>query len=392
MNNLQESKIFFENLKHLGIDPLKFYVDSGSQIAKLLSEEYGKDRSIGIICGLGGNGLDGLSIASSLYESGIRNITVYIAGRIIDSNIELFKKVANHLKDNTSLKVKQDINSQDVIQHNVNLECLVGTGLDGEKLNKRFKNIIDSISHFESSVIAIDLPCPHYKPDKTYSIQYPKTTDATTIKTSFPNELISFCGPGEREYLWKPNKHSHKSKNGNLIFIDDKRVLNAEILNDYQVNFNKYDSSNLNSNKFDDDITTADVILIGDLESTYTNESLVKRIAKDADLLNRKKLIIFGNSLDLILEYPKGSVLIVDSDTRDLLPEDLYKFVIENHIFIASIGSYVGLYKANGERKLLYNQKTFEDNYFIDYVSRAASFATKNSAWLCLRAGVEVGG
>ena len=103
---------------------------------------------------------------------------------------------------------------------------MVGTGLEKEVLNKRYKDVVARFSHFNSKIVAVDVPCPHYSPDTTLSLMYPKVENAEVIAIDIPAELEKYCGPGEKEFLWKPKRISHKAKNGQIIYFSTDSKLN----------------------------------------------------------------------------------------------------------------------------------------------------------------------
>src|SRR6185369_11554501 len=97
MNEINESKIFWDNCVYNGIDLIKYYEHSGSLIAEQLINKHGKSKSYSVICGLGGNGADGFAIAKNLHKLGVSKLAVYIIGRIKHSKDPVFKHFAEEI-------------------------------------------------------------------------------------------------------------------------------------------------------------------------------------------------------------------------------------------------------------------------------------------------------
>ncbi|MBN1916065.1 NAD(P)H-hydrate dehydratase [Candidatus Dojkabacteria bacterium] len=227
----QKSIISDTNALYLGVSVSTLTENAGKGIAKKIVEKYGKDKDIGILCGLGGNGADGLCSARHMVENGVKNVTVYLFGRSTDikskstlQQWEKLKSLEKLQKDVRALVVKQDCFADSVENHDVFLECLVGMGIkskDGNKprLTKRFADVIKKIVRMDGKKVAVDFPVPGYNWDYSISMAYPKTSGAVVVDIGLPKEADLYTGPGEVKVLENPKKETHKTQNGKVLII-----------------------------------------------------------------------------------------------------------------------------------------------------------------------------
>ncbi|MEO6729476.1 MAG: NAD(P)H-hydrate epimerase [Candidatus Dojkabacteria bacterium] len=408
MDNLNvNSKILYTNAKNFGIDLVSLYKSSANLISKKIVESYGVEKHYSIICGLGGNGGDGFAIAEELSKTS--KVTVYLVGR--SNNIEdpVAFDLWNNLKRSKSpnLILKQDCYAEDITSTDVVIECLIGTGLVGKKLNKRFGDIIKRISHFKKITLAIDAPSPSYKPDLTISLIYPKTQDAEVVNIDLPKELTMYPGPGEVEVLFKAKKHSYKAKNGKLLYIynsDTKTNLEKIIRysEDYYVHVNIYslksnpkqlegeNISYINEEDLEESIISSDTIFLDEFSGeSLLNKAIISEILNYTD----KKFILSNSSIRFIPEEKlkpiKEKVFILNKDTLsiDTKGEKGYKrtaIELAANIIVPSIQSY--LYSNTGEFRLDISGKLFNKELQQELLCLTAVLSTKNDIWLSLRA------
>lgn len=402
MDNLNiNSKILYTNAKNFGIDLVAMYQDSAIKISNLLLNKFGKDKTYSIICGLGGNGGDGFAIAKELSKTS--KVILYLIGRnnhIEDQvSFELWKDLKEVISD--KLTIKQDAYAEDIVSTDVILDCLVGTGIIGEKLNKRFGDIIKRISHFKKERVAIDIGSIGYKPDFTISLIYPKTQDAEVIEVFLPKELLMYPGPGEVEVLFKPKKHSYKVKNGKLLYIfntDNPKDLEklTQYSQDYLVNLITYSPKNthesISDHELSDSIDSCDTLFLGDFENSLVNRALINEVLKFKD----KKFILSKSVLDLInieiLKNLKEKIFILDKNNiskfniGDKSDKGYKRIALEykTNLIVPSVQSYI--YSANGEFRLDLSGTLFNNAAQEDLLCLVATLSTKNDMWLSLRA------
>ncbi|MCA9381568.1 hypothetical protein KC678_04850 [Candidatus Dojkabacteria bacterium] len=410
-----ESDILLKNAESLGIDLIAFYDEVGSVIAEKLVSTFGKNKSYGIICGKGGNSADGLATAFHLACMDVQEVTVFLATRKnqFDSTFaeDIYIELENKAKEVQNLKIKNDCFATDIESKDVIVEALVGTGFEGESLHKRFKDIIKRISHFSSPIIAIDVAVPHYNPEKTYSLFYPKEKNAFVIDLKLPKEIDMFCGPGERQSLWVPNKKTHKSKNGNLLYLaqDDKN--NKEIIdatNDYTTNLSIFTFEHINDNvttkkritsaDLEGLVQESDTIFLGDINNELIQYATIKHIMQQ---YHGKTWVITGESVALIdlllLDFVENIVFVISLEHLGILFRESHpklstfegkvkRFCVQNKINMVLIGNTVTMYNSKGSMKRVPLASNDPAKATFQMASYVAAFSTKNDLWLSMRA------
>lgn len=307
MTSDQKSRINYNNLTYLGYDLNEIYTKASKEFSKMILEKYQSVKNIVMICGTEGNGLDGLYIAEEIILNNPSiNISIYIPGRVNQAESELFKSKYKELGGNRNIKLHQDIYAKDILNGDLIIEAIVGTGLIGESLYKRSADILKRIIRFSKPIVAIDKAVPGYNPDLTISLNYPKAKHAIVIKDIYPESLNSVIGPGELLEIRKPYLKSHKNKSGKLLFItdtDDSVRLNKlkNITKSYPAEitilniaslFTKYES-----NSYKDKIDRADIVLIDRFEEGDELISLI--VNKIIEYADQKIIINLSNTLKL---------------------------------------------------------------------------------------------
>lgn len=407
--NIKESKVLSRNAEFLGYD-LSIYFKKFSQLFVIeVLKGFTKSESFSIICGLGGNGADGLGIARELIQKN-KKVSVFIIGRPTQSDHPEFLKIYQELQNikDENLKIYQDCYAKDIIQNDILIEALVGTGLVGAKLTKRYKDVIDRISHFTCPLIAVDAPSPHYSADFVYSINYPKVAEAITIPIAYPEELRLFCGPGEYEALWEPNTSSHKNKNGKVLFISDQvSTIPQNVFEEYPTTLFIHDFNKSNQNieqvalNLEDNLNKSVSVLFDFDTINILNLSLIEFILKKYK--NKKYILkpkLFTQLDSALLKNNEIVVILTQEEIAELLQEkrkvsptlmegDLKRFAINQNCFILSLGSKTFLYSPTGEHKIVkVNPSVSFENLRNLLASYTAAYAAKNDTWLALRACV----
>ncbi len=412
MDNLNiNSKILYTNAKNFGIDLTSLYRSSSKLIVKMLLEKYGDKKEYSIICGLAGNGGDGFAIAQELILNS-QKVTLYLIGR--SNNIEdpVALELWNSLKSSKSelLTVKQDCYAEDIESSDIVLECLIGTGFVGEKLNKRFGDVVKRTSHFKKTTIAIDMPAPSYKPDLTISLIYPKTKDAEVVNINLPRELTMYPGPGEVEVLFKAKKHSYKVKNGKLLYIFNSESLEnlnrlIKYAQDYYVHIYIYSPISLGA---EIDKSFSSIVKEEDLEEVLNSSDAIflDEFKKDS-LLNRALLNEITNFSNKKFILSNSAISILEQERIRNLSEKL--FVLEKmnlekfskigkgekgfkriavefkaNLIVPSVQSYI--YSDTGDFRLDISGKLYNKIFQQELLCLAAILSTKNDIWLSVRA------
>lgn len=413
-----KSLITYTNCKYFNIDIEMLYLDSGKKISEKLIDFFGKDKEFGIICGLAGNGADGLATAIELTKNRVRMVKVYLVGRqnFIENPIgaKLFNELQQLLSKNKSynLSIKQDCFAKDIEQPEVLIEALVGTGLEGNKLNKRFSDVIKRISHFNSKLVAIDVPAPSYNPDKTYSLLYPKLEHSEVIEVNVPKEIGLYCGPGDVKYLNLPKTTTHKKNNGKLLFIsstNEKEYLNKLINLDLELNFGlmlynfnqekiieSKKAEIINDLETDEAINKSDSIYYGNFdEVSLVNRGLIGEIIK----YKGKKQIINSRALNFInvdgLRGIQDCMVLPDKENISKFSnrsshtgfnQSLRSYAIENNINIVTFGFQSILYSNHGDFKISTSSVSSKNDFKEVFSNLVAAFSTMNSVWSSMKA------
>lgn len=412
-SRLQKALINDVNFRFFGVELKKLYYSSGSLIATKLMDSFGKDKSYSFVCGLGGNASDGLATAIELIKQKI-DVNVYIVGRVSYSGSSIFKELFEELDElrvlYKNLSIKQECYADDIQQDDLIVECLVGTGLEGKKLNKRFSDCISRVSHFKSKLIAIDIPAPSYTPDLVISLNYPKIDSAVTVEVPESKDASFLCGPGEVKFLFNSKQKTHKAKNGKILYISSTRskaefegIKNAAKCYScdlYIYNFNT-DLKELKGFNFVSDLEIencyeeADSVVFGTVdEKSLINTNLIKHlISLDKD----KKMVLTWHVKEIIenfkdLEMLKESILILNRNTIDSALKDYgisersLSQVTQTNIFFG--GFQNTLYSRDGESKININPKLTNESSAKSLANICAAILTKNDAWLALRSSV----
>ncbi len=412
---IQKSLITYTNCKYYNVDLKSLYEESAHKIADKLVNEFGVNKKYVFVCGLGGNAADGFAVAKCLSETNIKNIEVYVVGRLNLSEDLIAKELFQELTDYKDVNIKQDCYATDIPQGDVVVECLVGTGLEGNKLNKRFHDVIKRISHFNSILIAIDVPAPSYKPDKVYSLMYPKTEEAEVIDIKLPTDLNLLVGPGEVKYLFQPNKTSHKKKNGKVLIVSStfntNKIINAiKIAEQYETycyiyNFNKDNSQfkNFKSNYYelvenkdvDEAVDNCDVILYKDIdEANLLNRSVVHELAN----YRGRKHILNEKALDFLhpreIRELNNKIIIGNKDSLDKFMDDSIKnirSISQNYnLTLVEPGLKTSIYSESGDIKFDSTGLFFKQEYRELLVNLIGMLSTKNDSLLSAQAGLFI--
>ncbi len=411
--HISEADIMLKNAEALGVNLIAFYDEVGRLIAEKIISKYGKEKTFSVICGKAGNAGDGLTTAFHLSCLGVKKVNVYLATRkqYIENDItkNIFEDVLERAKEEENLEVNQDVFAKDVKKGDVIIEALVGTGFEGEKLLKRFKDIIKRIAHFGAPIVAIDQPTPHYSADSTFSILFPKVENAQVIDIKLPREIQMYCGPGEREALWVPNKKTHLNKNGNLLYIAQTDKINDNVIKackDYSTNLSIFTFEHLTdnvttkkrvrANELERLVQESDTIFLGDINNELVQYATVKHIMQQ---YHGKTWVVTGSSSSLVdlvlLDFVEKIVFVLDLKELGILlgrrenkevnfEGKVKRFAVQNKVNFMLIGSNITMYNKNGEMRRV-PVKTGKDAYY-DIASYVSAFSTKNDLWLSMRA------
>lgn len=389
---MDQAKIVDTNARFLNVDMTAMYEKAGEKIAADLVETYGKDSHYVFVAGKGGNAADGFSIAIKLHSLGCGNISVFVLARknqFDNPNADIFFDRLINLKE--VIKLKQNCYAEDIQAGDVLLECLIGTGLKGSYLNKRYKDAVKRFSHFDTQIIAIDVAAPHYNPDLVYSLNYPKSTNSIVIKLNIPDKILLSPGPGEVKLLRKPMMHSHKSKNGSIVVLgssedqDRLKPLLANVARSYATNVFSYffDFNNENLSEIENELDRCDSILIYNLPNNLLCRSIVNEVLKnypdknvvlyyeDEEMIHDSEFINFEKLI--LIKGAKSSLNITNDKNTPKIRIDL--------------GLTTKISNSSGDLKIIKHPQIFGEEYPSDIVILVACLSTRNDLWLASLGG-----
>lgn len=371
----------------------ELFDEAGVKIAQKLIQDFPDAKSFSFVVGLSGNATDALSTAIALNKLNTElEIDIYLIGRKNLINHPIGRKYIDEISKNKNINLHNDCYASDVKQSEVNIEALVGTGLEGNKLNKRFYDVIKRISHFQNKLVAIDIAAPGYTPDLTYSLNYPKTYDAIEIKLTNAENYLHLVGPGDAEELWVPNTKTHTAKNGKLVWIGseiENFELCKQVASEYQVEtrgilitedenearFKKLNFENSFNNAFEwadhcvfDEFETQDIVIT----------SVLKEFAKKYYAKSTLGLQLF-NKVD------KAKIVHSDriSDKNNEIKKSLAYQIEVGIVYDAKLTTYF-----SGEFRIADVNFKYSPKLKLLFLYLVSAYATKNSAWSSARAAM----
>lgn len=149
------------------------------------AEKFGTSKKVGIVCGTGNNGGDGLGIARLLSEWGY-NVKVWIIKSAVPESID-FGINKKKLPDKVSwafITAKPDVGIfQDC---DVLIDGIFGSGLS-RKLEGVYADVVNEVNNTDAIVVAIDIPSGVFadKPTEGASVHADYTATFQTPKLSF---------------------------------------------------------------------------------------------------------------------------------------------------------------------------------------------------------------
>ncbi len=152
--NAREMKQTDENTSsYFGVPSIVLMERAALALCSFISSECDKNSTIGILCGTGNNGGDGLALARLLFQQG-RNVVYYVAGE------------KNKFTDNASMeyhmacqyKVPECNQWEELLKQDILVDGLFGIGLSRD-IKEPYSLMIDEVNHHHfQKVIAIDIP------------------------------------------------------------------------------------------------------------------------------------------------------------------------------------------------------------------------------------------
>ncbi len=435
-----QAKIKEIDAKYFGMTEEEMIQNAGKAVASWV-QSYVESRkfkktSIGIICGLGKNGADGLSTAIELNKlNSSLKINVYVIGRKQSfksrESLPFYEQVKKLSINLTNINLHHDSFAKDIMPADIMIEALLGSGRKGG-LRKRFKDVINKLSRLKAYKIALDCPVPGYKHDTVLSLITPKLKNSVVLDIGLPKEVDNYIGPGLIHSLYIPLKSAYKGVTGELFVFGGSELFhgapimsikaaskfiggvffythpeNRNLIKEQKAKVQEYISlRNSDIEKYAD---YADVFLAGPgLEENLLNEALLtyllnkypeKVFILDAYAIalanpkrNNQNLRGYKNC---ILTPHRGELRHVFEDVKiEGLEGKLKRFAIENECHVLLKGSVDLLFSRTGEVKMntTGNQGMAKGGTGDVLAGVIAALACKNDPWMALQAGVFISG
>jgi len=229
------------NSEYFGVSRLLLMENAGHDVALEVASRFNSDKSVVVLCGLGGNGGDGFVVARHLAAMGFK-VAVILAGRgkeISDKAAFENWNALQFLKDSISVHEVHDSTVIPEIDAGIVIDALLGTGTKG-KLRAPILQMVRKINAAKAFRIAVDVPTgvdsdngevlgEAVKADVTVTFHRKKpglekakqyAGKIVVKEIGLPTEFEEFAGPGDVLLVTSPRpSESHKGDFGRLLVI-----------------------------------------------------------------------------------------------------------------------------------------------------------------------------
>ncbi|TFF84783.1 NAD(P)H-hydrate dehydratase [Candidatus Thorarchaeota archaeon] len=248
-----EMRVVERNAEFLGISHSLLMQNAGREVARVVSrKEKVKGKKIAIVCGLGGNGGDGMVAARYLDEEGA-NVEVYLVGNeSAISNEDTFSnwEVLLGLENISKFVIGTESSVQSSmarIEADILIDAMMGFGLHS-KLREPLLSAVKLFNKSTSTKYAIDLPTgidsdtgkvhgAAVKADHTIALHAPKlgAEKATkhagkmhVVSIGIPAEAGEIAGPGDLIPFSSPRDiHAKKGDFGRVLVVGGSDVFSG---------------------------------------------------------------------------------------------------------------------------------------------------------------------
>ena len=248
-----EMRVLELNAEYLGITHSMLMQNAGREVARVISaKENVKGKNIVILCGMGGNGGDGIVAARYLHEDGA-HVEVYLLGspkNITNSDTRANWEILQNLHEISSsvLKTESEVRGcGSISKADVLVDAMMGFGLKS-KLREPMLTATKMLNKSTAAIYAVDVPtgidsdtgkifgvC--VKADHTIALHAPKSgsliaSDVTgtihVVSIGIPAETNRICGPGDVRLLTPPReKSTHKGDYGKILVVGGSDVFSG---------------------------------------------------------------------------------------------------------------------------------------------------------------------
>jgi len=246
----EEMRILELNAEYLGVTHSMLMHDAGREVARVITETSKvKDKLVVILCGLGGNGGDGIVAARYLDEAGA-DVDVFLLGP--ESNIRNKDTLANweilshlHAIASLSYTTETEVKScKAIAEADILVDAIMGFGLRS-KLREPLLTAVKMINKSSAVKYSVDIPSGidsetgrvhgvAVKADHTIALHAPKigmmnateyTGKVHIVSIGIPKEAAITVGPGDLRRFDLPRPlHSRKGDFGKILVIGGSDV------------------------------------------------------------------------------------------------------------------------------------------------------------------------
>ena len=141
-----------------GVPSLTLMENAGSAVADFVLQQYPKVQCIGVICGKGNNGGDGLVAARKLHEAGktVKVLLLADPSELKGDAAEMYKKLpvkAVIARNEDELKAEAD----DIFHSELLVDAILGTGFK-PPIGDLYRSAISQMGRFAQTTVAVDIP------------------------------------------------------------------------------------------------------------------------------------------------------------------------------------------------------------------------------------------
>ncbi|MCL4340363.1 MAG: NAD(P)H-hydrate epimerase [Thaumarchaeota archaeon] len=140
----------------LGLSSTMMMENAGRAVAQVVLERFSRGTSVGVVCGMGNNGGDGLAAARHLRLLGYDDVSLLIIGergQLKTQNVRLMLSLYEKLAPVIWLPAPEI----DLGRFSVILDSIFGTGMRGY-VKEPHRSVIDAINRSSAYIIAVDVP------------------------------------------------------------------------------------------------------------------------------------------------------------------------------------------------------------------------------------------
>jgi len=246
----EDMRILELNAEYLGVTHSMLMQNAGREVARVITQTSKiRDKLIVILCGLGGNGGDGLVAARYLEEAGA-HVEVFLLGHeknITNKDTLENWEILNNLHDITSLDLQTETavkSCKAIEQADILVDAVMGFGLRS-KLREPLLTAVKMINKSSATKYSVDIPSgidsesgkvhgAAVKADYTIALHAPKIgmINATEfagkvhiVSIGIPNEAAYTSGPGDIRPFDQPRAlHSRKGDFGKILVVGGSDV------------------------------------------------------------------------------------------------------------------------------------------------------------------------